>query len=212
MEMETVAMSNQDSGLQLEIEDSKLHPSGIPNEASPFIPASLIHQCNPDEVSPEILTCMNALPPLFSVSPEMETVSFEGINIPADFFYKFYTGTLNTEENEAENPPAVLIQKAAEHLSHYVNVPNTDMFTHLCSLYNIFQLDEEVCSFPSMPSSCFPSDLSDCSHYSVSLYGLTGVGTFRSERIRTLLHSNLISTHRHERSSGRSRRYKECRT
>ena len=143
--METAFSVDHPFGVNAELSDQKPHATEFPNEVSPFSREVSIHACNPEEMSPETIDTINALSPFMTGSVEPELLNLEGVDIPAAFFFSFYTSSMDPDAEN--NPPeTVILQRAAEHLSHYVNVSNSDMFAHLCSLYNIFQLDEEVCS------------------------------------------------------------------
>ena len=152
--METAFSIDHPFGINAELGEQKPPATEFPNEVSPFSGELSIHACNPEEMSPEALDTINALSPFMAGSVEPELLNLEGVDIPAAFFFSFYTSSMDPDA-ENSTPETVILQRAAEHLSHYVNVSNSDMFAHLCSLYNIFQLDEEVFSLSCHNSHSF---------------------------------------------------------
>ena len=98
---------------------------------------------SPNQISPDTSLDDNEFPPSLSVTPNPNMIQLENIDIPSVFFFNYYA-QVDESEAEHETSSTIILQKAADTLSKYVNVPNTDMFAHLCGIYNLFQLDEEV--------------------------------------------------------------------
>ena len=64
--------------------------------------------------------------------------------VPNDILFEYYTHQ-DSDQNEKEvSAPTIIVESAAKHLASYIDAQQEDMFSHLCNLYNMFQMDEEV--------------------------------------------------------------------